>query len=192
MCSFLQYHIIFTHNSTSTDQHQHCSQTQSTVYPQCHRPIIIPTSIKTLQKQTQVYISIVRNQDGEQNIMKLQSALLQINFLPITQFCKYLFLNATAKQFMFPSLPKFQAIHQLCHDILRCDNPVVPQQYTVRAETYPIYAQLHCSYYKWQLRVSATQQPSSGCLCEKCNRKCYIAAYLRLKQIGRRSYLSLT
>ena len=68
---------------------------------------------------------------------------------------------------MFPNLPKFQAMHQLGHDILRCDIPAVPLQYTVRAEMWPVKTQLHCSNYKWQLHVSATQQPSSGHLYEK-------------------------
>jgi len=69
--------------------------------------------------------------------MKLQSALLQINFLPVT--------------------PKFQVLHQLGHDILTCDIPVVLLQYTVRGEMWPFKTQLHCSNYKWQLHVSATQ-----------------------------------
>ena len=93
---------------------------------------------------------------------------------------------------MFPNLPKFQAMHQLGHDILRCDIPVVSPQYTVRAEMYPIKTQLHCSYYKWELHVSATQQPSSGCLCEYCNRKCYTAAFMRLKMINGRRYCGIT
>ena len=42
-----------------------------------------------INKHTCSYFNshVYRNQEGEQNIMKLQSALLQINFLPITQFC---------------------------------------------------------------------------------------------------------
>ena len=93
--------------------------------------------------------------------MKLQSELLQINFLTVT--------------------PKFQALQQLGHDILRCDIPFVPLQYTVWAEMWPFKTQLHCSNYKWQLHVSATQQPSSGCLCEKYKRKFY--TYIQLKMI---------
>ena len=49
------------------------------------------TSIKILQKHTHADLHfnshVFRNQEGEQIIMKLQSALLQINFLPITCFC---------------------------------------------------------------------------------------------------------
>ena len=102
-------------------------------------------------------------------------------------FLQYLFLNIIPNHFMFPNLPKFQAMHQLGHDILRCNFPVVPLQYTLRAEMYPIKTQRHCSHHKWELHVSATQQASSGCLCEKCNRKCYTAAYIRLKMINGRS-----
>jgi hypothetical protein len=36
---------------------QQCSQTQSKVYPQCHRPSVTPTSIKILHKHTHIYIS---------------------------------------------------------------------------------------------------------------------------------------
>jgi len=107
-------------------------------------------------------------------------------------FLQYLFHNATPKHFMFHNLPKFQAMHQLGHDILRCNFPFVPLQYTERAEMHPIKTQHPCSYYKWQLHVSATQQPSSGCLCEKCNRKCYTAAYIRLKMTNGRRYLGIT
>ena len=107
-------------------------------------------------------------------------------------FLQYLFLNATPKKLMFSYLPKFQAMHQLGHDNLRSDIPVVPLQYTVRAEMYPIKTQRPCSHYKWQLHVSAIQQPSLGCLCEKCNRKCYTAAYMRLKMINGRRCLGIT
>ena len=107
-------------------------------------------------------------------------------------FLQYLFLNAIPKHFMFLNLPKFQAMHQLGHDILRCNFPVVPLQNTVRAEMYPTKTQRPCSHYKWQLHVSTTKQPSSGCLCEKCNRICYTAAYIHLKMISGRRCLGIT
>jgi hypothetical protein len=44
---------------------------------------------------------------------------------------------------------------------------MVPVEYIIRAETWPVNAQLHCSNYKWQLHVSATNQPSSGSSYEK-------------------------
>ena len=102
--SFLQYRITFSHTSistaqhqhcsqtqstVSTAQHQHCSQTQSTVSPQCLTPSVTPTSITTLHKHTHsLYFNsyIFRKQEGQQNILKLQSALLQINFLSFTWF----------------------------------------------------------------------------------------------------------
>ena len=37
--------------------HQQCSQTQSKVCPQYHRPSVTPTSIKILHKYTHIYIS---------------------------------------------------------------------------------------------------------------------------------------
>jgi hypothetical protein len=49
------------------------TQTQSTVYPQLHRPNVIPTSINILHKKKTVYISILlRKEEVEQNILKLQ------------------------------------------------------------------------------------------------------------------------
>jgi len=48
-CSFLQFPISFTHNSVTTDQHQNCSQTQSTVYSHCHRTSVTPTFRKILK-----------------------------------------------------------------------------------------------------------------------------------------------
>ena len=107
-------------------------------------------------------------------------------------FLQYLFLNAIPKHCKFPILPKFQAMHQPCHDVLRCNFPVVPVQYTVRPEMWPIKTQRHCSHYNWQLHVSDTQQPSSDCLCEKCNVKCYTAAYIQLKMINERRCLGIT
>jgi hypothetical protein len=46
------------HVTTQTPPlHQQCSQTQSKVYPKCHRPSVTPTSIKILHKHTHIYIS---------------------------------------------------------------------------------------------------------------------------------------
>jgi len=76
---------------------------------------------------------------------------------------------------MFPNLPKFQAMLQLGHDILRYDIALVPLQYTARAEMWLIKTQLHCSRYIWQLHVSASQQKSSCSLYE--NRKFYTRSF---------------
>jgi len=43
--SFLLHSAI---KSLRTDQHHHCSQTQSTVYSQCHRTSVTPTFSKIL------------------------------------------------------------------------------------------------------------------------------------------------
>jgi len=51
--TFLQHPITFDHKSLRTDQLS--SQTQSTVFPQCHRPSVTPTAIKILHKHTHVY-----------------------------------------------------------------------------------------------------------------------------------------
>ena len=62
---------------------------------------------------------------------------------------------------MFPNLPKFQALHQLGHDFLRCDIPAVPLQYTVRAEMWPVKTQLTVAItngsYMFQLHSSHHQ-----------------------------------
>jgi len=55
LCSFLQLPIIFSHTSLRTDQH--CSQTQSAVYSQCHRTIVTPTVMKIIHKHTCMFIS---------------------------------------------------------------------------------------------------------------------------------------
>ena len=172
-------HAVFSNillHSTINDQHQHCSQTQPTVYPQCHRPSITPMWIKILHKHTHsLYFNshVFRNQEGEQNIIKHQWALLQINFLPITWFCNIYSLTPLQNTSRSPVSQNFKQCISWAMIFLCCDIPTVPLEYTTGAQIFPINAQLHCRNYKWQLHVSATQQPSSGCLCEKCNRKFY-------------------
>ena len=87
---FSNYPTTFSHNSTSPDQHQHCSHPQSTLnatdqvsHPHLYKHYI--NKHKCLYFNSHVY----RNQEGDQNIMKLQSALLQINFLPVFQNFKH-------------------------------------------------------------------------------------------------------
>jgi hypothetical protein len=55
-CRFLHYPITFVHKILEIDQH--CSQTQSTVFAQCHSQNVTPTAIKILCKHTHVYIYI--------------------------------------------------------------------------------------------------------------------------------------
>ena len=52
--SFLQFPIIFSHKILRPDQH--CCQTQSTVFPQCHRPSVTPTVMQILCKHTHMFI----------------------------------------------------------------------------------------------------------------------------------------
>ena len=49
---------------------------------------------------------------------------------------EYLFLKANTNHFMFKNLPKFQEVHQSGHEILTCDNPVVPLEYTTEAKIF--------------------------------------------------------
>ena len=48
-CSFLPFPIRFSQKSLTTDQHQHCSQTQSTVYSHWHRTSVTGTFRKILK-----------------------------------------------------------------------------------------------------------------------------------------------
>jgi len=80
-CSFLQFPISFSHKRLMTDQHQHCSQTQSTVYSQCHWTSVTSTFRKILNKHTHTHSlhfnsQVFRKQEGQQNILKLQWALI--------------------------------------------------------------------------------------------------------------------
>ena len=53
---FLHYPITFVHKILRIDQQ--CSQTQSTVFAQCHSQIVTPTVIKILCKHT--HMSIIK------------------------------------------------------------------------------------------------------------------------------------
>jgi hypothetical protein len=67
LCSFLHYPITSSHNSLRTDQH--CCQTQSTAFPQCHRPKFTPPFMKISHTHTHTCLyfnsSIFRKQEGE-------------------------------------------------------------------------------------------------------------------------------
>jgi hypothetical protein len=56
--SFIQFLVTCSHKILWTDQHQHCSQTQSTVFLQFHRPSVTPTFMKVLYKHTHTHIYI--------------------------------------------------------------------------------------------------------------------------------------
>ena len=116
LCSFLQYLITFGHKILQTDQH--CSQIQSTVFPQCHRPSFTPTVMKILCKHTHSYISTVMLSESRKQNTTLQSCstkhcskLISYQFFILLS----LFLKATPKYFKFPNLIKFQTMYQLGH-----------------------------------------------------------------------------
>ena len=54
LCSFLKLPTTFSHKILKTEKH--CSQTQSTVYSQCHRTGVIPTVMRIIRKHTHMYI----------------------------------------------------------------------------------------------------------------------------------------
>jgi len=45
-------------------------------------------------------------------------------------------------------------------------------------EIFPVNALCFCSKYKWQLHVSATKYPSTGCLSEKYKGNHVLAVYI--------------
>ena len=113
--SFLQFPITFSHNSVRTDQH--CSQTQSTDFPQCQRPSVTPTTTKILSKHTNVYTSIASFQKAETKAKHYEAALCNSpNSFPLNFFIlKSLLSNVTPKYPRLPNLPKFQTMYQLVH-----------------------------------------------------------------------------
>jgi len=70
-CRFLHYSITFGHKILQTDCH--CSQTQSTVFPQRYKPNVTPTVMKILGKDTHVYISTVMLSESRKESKTLQS-----------------------------------------------------------------------------------------------------------------------
>jgi len=70
-CGFLHYSTTFGHKILRTAQH--CSQTQSTVFPQCHIESVTPTVMKILCKHTHVYISIGMLSESRKESKTLQS-----------------------------------------------------------------------------------------------------------------------
>src|SRR5215510_12867053 len=100
---------------------------------------------------------VVTKQKGEQNFIKLQSVLLQTYLHSIYSF--HHLYPLTPHQNTSSSL-SFQHSKQCISWImsfLSCDISVVPLQYIIRSEMWPVNAQLHCSNYIRQLHVSATK-----------------------------------
>jgi hypothetical protein len=57
--SFIQFSpVSYYLQPYSPQTDQNCSQTQSTIFPQCHRPSVTPTTITMLCKHTHIYTSI--------------------------------------------------------------------------------------------------------------------------------------
>jgi len=102
LCTFLQYPITFNHKSPQTDQL--CSQTQSTVFPQCHRPSVTPKAIKILRKQTHVYTSIASFVKAGRTAKHYKAAVcISTNSFTLNFFTlQSLLLNPTPRHFQFP------------------------------------------------------------------------------------------
>ena len=133
LCSFLQYPTTFNHNSLWTDQH--CSQTQSTDFPQCHTQSVTPTAIKVLSKHTNVYTSIASFQKAERRAKHYEAAVcISPNWFPLNFFIlQSSFLIAIPKYFKFLTLLKFHTMYQLRH-FLWCKIPTVNLEYIIREE----------------------------------------------------------
>jgi len=116
---FLHYLITFGHKILRIDQQ--CSQTQSTVFAQCHSQIVTPTAIKILCKHTHMsifkfswYQKGGRRANLYEPVVSITAHYYPLKFLILQS----LFLNTTQKYFKFPILPKFQTMYQLGHDFL--------------------------------------------------------------------------
>ena len=98
-CSFLQFPIPLSHNSLRIDQH--CSQTQSSAFHQCHTTSVTPTTIKILCKYTNVYTSTASIRKAGRRAKHYEAAVC----IAPHSFCfkfftlQSLFLNATPKHY---------------------------------------------------------------------------------------------
>ena len=122
LCTFLKYPITFNHKSLQTDQL--CSQVQSTVFPQCHRPSVTPTAIKILRNHTHVNTSIVSFMKTGR-IAKLYKAAVCISTSSFTLnffTLQSLLLNPTPLP--VPPLTKLQTTYQLGHVLYGTISPL--------------------------------------------------------------------
>jgi len=120
-CRFLHYPITFGHKILRIDQH--CSQTQSTVFAQCHSQIVTSTAIKILCKHTHMsifkfswYQKGGRRANLYEPVVSITPHYYPLNFLILQSS----FLNTTQKYFKFPILTNFQTMYELCHVFLCC------------------------------------------------------------------------
>jgi len=119
--TFLQYPVTFNLKTLQTDQL--CSQTQSTVFPYCHRPSVTPTAIKMLRKQTHVFTSIASFVKAGRIAKHYKAAVcistnsFTLNFSTL----KFLLLNTNPIHFQFsPSQNSKQCISWVTICMVRC------------------------------------------------------------------------
>ena len=154
LCSFLQFPINVSHRNLRPDQH--CCQTQSTNFPQYHRPSVTPTIMIIQGKHTCVYISIALFSDIRKKKIFWSCSEHYSNLICSQLLDSANLYSSNTKYFKLPNHPKFPTMYQLDHVCLWCDIPTVPLQY-IRTEIFPVNAQLHCSNYKWPIHFSATK-----------------------------------
>ena len=115
LCSFLQFHINFSHKILRPDQH--CWQTQSTVFPQCHRQSTTPTFMIIQGIHTSVYISIVMFPETRKKFKTFWSCSENVSKLISSPFLDSAtsFPQFRSNIHQVPTLPKFQTIYQPDH-----------------------------------------------------------------------------
>ena len=132
--TFLQYPITFNHKILRTDQL--CSQTHSTIFSQCHRPSVTPTTIEILRKQTHIYTSIAsfvkagRIAKHYKTAVCISTNSFTLNFFTIQP----LLLNPTPIHFQFPPHKPPNNVSSRSRFVW-CDFPTVNPEYTIREET---------------------------------------------------------
>jgi hypothetical protein len=112
-CSFLQFLITFSHESLRNEEH--CSQTQSTAFPQCYSQSVGPTFMKILGKHTHVCISNFMLAESRKESKFLWSYIEHYCKLISSQFLDSAIFIPKPKIFNFPKVTKFQAMYQLVH-----------------------------------------------------------------------------
>jgi hypothetical protein len=108
-CRLLHYPITFGHKILRSDRH--CSQTQSTVFPHCHKPNVTPTVMKLLCKHTHVYISTVMLSESRKKNKILWSCsehYWKINILSVSSFCYLYFLTQLQNTSSSPTFQNFK------------------------------------------------------------------------------------
>jgi len=132
--TFLKYPITFNHKILRTDQL--CSQIQSTVFPQCHRPSVTPTTIKILHKHTYVYTSIASFVKAGRIAKHYKAAVcISTNSFPLNFFTlQSLLLNPTPIHFQFHPPHKTPNNVSAGSRFVWCDVPTVNLEYTIREE----------------------------------------------------------